>query len=284
MADFDRILSVAKHVRVYDHYAAMLCPFHDDRKPSLLVYRDGWFICKACQARGTLETLYRQLAGWSSFPATPPVNWSVPRIPQDLGELEDIAWAAHEALLSFDSLRWYLRMRGVEDRIETCYLGWHEGWYTIPVFDRDMEFHGLCMRAGRHIEEITGLRFYAAPAGVWPTIYCPRWADVMEAKRVAVVFGLFDALALCSLRIPVFTVAGGGKGAFKAEWLDDFRVEIVIIPDEGEEPEALTLANQLGWRGSVHRLHYPDGLKDPCDFLEHGKRQQLEAELCPLFL
>ena len=46
------------------------------------------------------------------------------------------------------------------------------------------------------------------------------------------------------------------------EALDWLRKKIIIIPDEGEVPDAMKIAKQLGWRGEVKQIKYPDGTKD----------------------
>ena len=101
-------------------------------------------------------------------------------------------------------------------------------------------------------------------------MYCPDWALARSAPALAVVYGLFDALALSDLRFPVVTPTSG-KGNMSPEWLEEFRKPIYIIPDKGEEGTALYLSSKLGWRGHVLLIDYPDDVKDPAGFLEVGK-------------
>jgi len=41
-----------------------LCPFHNDHKPSMIIYKEsGWFKCYACQANGPLSKLVEKITG-----------------------------------------------------------------------------------------------------------------------------------------------------------------------------------------------------------------------------
>jgi len=74
------------------------------------------------------------------------------------------------------------------------------------------------------------------------------------------------------------TTTGGAK-SFKAEWLTDYRKNVIIVPDKGEEEQAYRLAKDLGWRASVKRLAYPNDYKDPNDYMRNGRGKDLLYEL-----
>lgn len=261
-------------VQSYGHYFACRCVFHDDTRPSLMVYKDGFFRCSACGVSGNFDKLWRKLQGWDiSKPVKEATSFHTPLLPTTLPELEVVVGEAHEALMKFDTFQWYLKNRGVEGRIEVCQLGWWNSWVTIPVFDEHHALQGVVLRASSAIQHATGQRF-AQPLGQKGMMYVPDWHLFNHGKAVAVVFGMFDALALSDLRLPVCT-STSGKGSFKAEWLDNVRKPIYIIPDLGEEDAAMKLAGQLGWRGNVVRLPYPVDCKDPAGYLETGRRDQL---------
>jgi len=265
-------------VQTYDNYMAAICPFHEDSKPSLLVFKDGWFRCLACGASGSFDKLYRKLVGWdASQQVREATSFSDPNLPSDLSELEIVISEAHEALLKFDQFRWYLKNRGVDGRIEICRLGWWNGWYTIPIFNPHMELQGAVLRANATIQQATGQRF-AQPHGQKGMMYNPSWNTYNNRKTLAIVFGMFDALAVSDLGYAVVT-STSGKDSFHAEWLDEWRKKIVIFPDEGEYDTAMKLANKLGWRAEVAKIDYPDGVKDPCGFLETDRRSQLNILL-----
>lgn len=275
---FGQLRDMLERVQSYENYMAAICPFHEDEKPSLLVFKDGWFRCLACGVSGGYEKLHRKLLGWdASRVVREATAFSGPTLPRDLNELEIIISEAHEALLKFDQFQWYLKNRGVAGRIESCRLGWWNGWYTIPIFDPHMALKGAVLRANSTIQQATGQRFLQPP-GQRGMMYCPNWHLYNTRKALAVVFGMFDALAVSDLSYAVVT-STSGKDSFKAEWLDGWRKRIVIFPDDGEYDSAMKLANSLGWRAEVCKIAYPDDVKDPAGFLETGRRDHLNAVL-----
>lgn len=275
---FDAIRELLPGARSYSNYVSGLCPFHDDKKPSLLVYRDGYFTCLGCGVFGNYEKLYRKLKGHDfSRAIAPEKEFSAPRLPTDLREQENLVEMAHDSLLQFEQLRWYLENRGVTGRIEACRLGWYRGWYTIPIYSHYGEYQGVVLRAGGEIQKVSGLRFIQ-PHGQKPLMYCPDWVLLERAPAIALVFGMFDALVLSDMRFAVVTPIGG-QLHFNPEWLAPFRKPVVIIPDKGEEESANKLANKLGWRSKVLRLQYPENIKDPAGFAETRQLRLLQAQI-----
>jgi hypothetical protein len=271
----DKLLKVSS----YEGYVAAVCPFHEDSRPSMLIWEDGkFFKCQSCGVSGSFEKLWRKLLGWdSSRVVAEATNFKGPRLPSDLAQLSVVINEAHESLLQFDQFQWYLKNRGVEGRIEACRIGFWDGWYSIPIYDEEHHLQGAMFRANATIQKGTGQRFIH-PDGQLNLMYCPDWRLLRTAKAVAVVFGMFDALALSDLRFAVVT-STSGKDSFKPEWLDSVRKPIYVIPDKGEETSAITLAGKLGWRGHVLKLEYPDDIKDPDGYLENNKRDQLIAQI-----
>lgn len=266
-------------------YLLMTCPWHDDAKQSLLVYPDGWVCMGECNTTGSLDKLYSELnkPGSTRRSATDKFAGRPPRVPSRPDKLAEFIWAAHDTIKRNTSHRWYLRQRGVEDRIETCKLGWHEGWVVVPVFSRDGEVVGAYLRAGPQAERVTGLRF-TQPVGQKPMMYVPEWPLLRDTTRpLAVVYGMFDALSLSELRIPVATTIGGAT-SFDANWLAFWPNRVILLPDRGEEDIARELSAGLGWKGRVKYLDYPEDCDDPADYLQTGKRKQLLAELAPEFM
>src|SRR3990167_5024820 len=108
-------------------YLLMRCPWHDDRKKSLLVFPDGWWRCIGeCNASGRLEKLYAELMspGATSRSAEDSFTGRPPRIPSDPEGMAYFVYNAHDAMIHNESYRWYLEQRGVDGRIEPCKLGW----------------------------------------------------------------------------------------------------------------------------------------------------------------
>ena len=104
-------------------------------------------------------------------------------------------------------------------------------------------------------------------------MYLPRYGQLdrpfeQQPALLFVTFGLFDAMTLSLLGYPAAT-STIGKGSFRAEWLDGWSGRIAVLPDLTEEREAHLLVRDLGWRGTVLELPYPEGTKDPNDFYQH---------------
>lgn len=57
----DTVLSSLSEVKKVKGGYTALCPFHDDHNPSLMVFENGGFYCRACQEKGTLYYLARHL-------------------------------------------------------------------------------------------------------------------------------------------------------------------------------------------------------------------------------
>jgi DNA primase len=254
----------APGARRYDGYLALLCPFHDDHKPSLFVWPDGWFKCMSCGERGRWQKLHDKLNGFIARPsifrssATPTLN----------GIVEDVAEGAHRTLQMFPVFNAYLKRRGVEGMIDKCMLGWYEGWYTIPAWDEDNKFAGMAMRASTAVEEASGMRHFIPP-GQPALLYVPLRREFEKAERIYIVFGIFDALVMAAAGYPVCTVIGGHR-AFNAGLVEHIRKPIIVVPDHGEEGQAVLLRNKLGWRGRHHFVDWPDGCKDPNDLVMNG--------------
>lgn len=269
--------------KVYGNYVSLVCPYHEDTKPSLLAFRDGWFTCMACDMSGSLEQLQRKLEGVDTrlpYSSYSPADY-LPRVGgSTLDEYEIYAETAHVLIEEFPEQAWYLKMRGVDSRILPNRLGWADGWYTFPVYSRDLLFKGFVMRASPDVEYRTGLRYFI-PQGQRPNMFVPDWRLLDVENRIFVVYGILDALALSVLRFPVVTTSGG-KSSFNADWLQRYRKRIVIIPDKGEEQTAYKLARDIGYRAKVAKLPYPAQMKDPADFLAAGKGRELQCLLTSL--
>ena len=266
------------HMMSRGYYLAH-CLWHDDAKKSLLVFPDGWYRCLGCDVSGPLEKLYAELMapGITARGAQDIVRGRPPKIPVEPEEMARFVYNAHDALIRNASYRWYLEQRGVDGRIETCRLGWHDGWVTVPIFDQEDNLQGVILRAGPQAEKASGLRFTQVE-GQRSMLYCPDWALLRDKKVVAVVFGIFDALTLAELRIPVVTVTGGDR-TFTPDHLTSIRNRCIIIPDKKAEGAAAELSAGLGWRGKVKRLLYPNGFTDLNDYVTGGRAKDLLREL-----
>ena len=260
------ILSILPRARRYEDYIAGTCPFHHDTAPSLLVYEDG-FRCQACGKQGSLKYLYAKLQGKPfvlSLEKKQRFSWR-------LGA-EEIWKRSYACLQKNPNLDIGIRNRGISRRtVQQLKLGYYQGWYVVPIFDDLGTFLGAVARAGGAIEENCE-RFSNSP-GPAKVYYEPNG----PAPYMFFPFGIFDAISIWDCGFPAGTWIAGKSVAASA--LNFFRGRIIIVPDKDEEPEARHLADQLGWRGSVLLLDYPEGAKDPNDYLKLGLRKQLIKQL-----
>ena len=273
------------HREMSKGYVLTHCPWHDDNSMSLLVFEDGWYKCLAhCEGSGPngsgrIERLYEELAnpGVIRRPKNGNKAYTAPpRLPTDIEDIERLVWKAHDELLRDDEKKWYLKQRGIEDRVEIAKLGWYNGWITVPIFAENRTVRGVYMRSTPPEEKISGLRF-TQPEGQRPMMYCPNWRLLKSSPTAVVVYGMIDALVLSSLQLPVITTTGGSK-SFDPAWLDEWRKPVVIVPDEeGDDMAASELAAALGWRAKILRLPYDDNIHDPADYAKDSvnKRQEL---------
>ncbi len=287
-AEVQQLLDRLQGVHEYKGYWSALCPFHDDTKPSLLIYPDGWYRCTACGAKGDMRSLDRQVAGWAvpsvkkhteSFNPPKPA-FDDPNISQveKKSKTEQYIYICHQTLKKFEEqLGWYLRLRGLENRVEPQILGWDAGWYTVPVYDVDHKFQGYVARADQSIQQTTGMRYYSPQEEM---LYIPDWPLVKANSYMFIVYGILDALTLADMRFPVATGTTGKT--INPDLFEKFRTRIIVIPDKGEETDAITLVGQLGWRGKLGKLQYPDDCKDANDYFRTKKRERLLTELVRL--
>lgn len=249
----------------YSNYFMAVCPFHNDHSPSLMVHEDG-FRCKACGARGSLQKLERKVAfGFRPRSTTVSILPRWKSWEREYGDLDGIAEFAHSNVLRHKKYRKYYEKRKCEDFIERGRLGYLDGWSVIPIPDRNGRIIDIVVRA---VSGKGDTRYVVAPAssdlpsGFRP-LYVPNWKRVIASDVVYVVFGIFDAISLELCGLPAVTGITGKS--LCAESLASMRKRFFIIPDHNEERDAHKLANDLGWRGRVKELSFPDGTKDTDD-------------------
>ncbi len=268
---FDEIENLLVGVQEHNGYISALCPFHEDQKPSLLVWKSDppFFRCMGCNEQGSLGKLLRQLQGWEAPKIVSGDKSHTHILPSDIDELETLCYSAHTMLMAnYDPLANYLINRGVENCIKPCNLGYVSGLYTIPIYDDKHNFIGAVGRTSPAKQIEIGLRF-DTPTGQGALLYVPDWKLVSNSDYLVVVFGMFDALALTATGLPACT-ATAGKESTTPVMLEQFRKPIYVIPDKGEEKTGMNLVNRLGWRGRLITVTYPDGCKDPANLVQKG--------------
>jgi DNA primase len=277
LADIKIIL---KNYQEYSTYIAAICPFHDDSHPSMMVYSDH-FYCKACNANGSLDKLRDQLTHFTVSELKSKFGKKVDfRNPLtsflDGKTASDFAYEANENIRKHPGADTYLKKRKIDHLIDELTLGYWQQWYIFPVRDEYGDIVNVVARANESIQEAKQVR-YIVPNGSDPMLYVPSWKSIRKADKVYVVYGIIDAITLYSLGFPVVT---GINGKFSdPDLLSRIRKPIIIVPDQGEETDAVKLAARLSWRGNVHRLQYPDGTKDPSDIYMRFGSQRLSTAL-----
>lgn len=262
--------------RTYPDYLLLRCPFHGDRKPSLIVNARGWFNCLACGATGTHRDLEARLTLGGVYQIVQPARGLTPLLPK----YEDTEWVNEFLKISYGQAKLYPYMMDymLTDRGISAYVlnenrvGIYENWFVIPT-----NHDGAVLRSIPSFEKETSLRFIHL-IGQPNSMYRPMNGKLRVDPALFVVFGMIDALYLASLAYEVVTPTAGVL-SFDPAWLDDERRTIFILPDEGEEEAAGILASKLGWRGVVYRLHYPTDCKDPNDYYQRGHERLLRLEL-----
>lgn len=263
----------------YGHYAMGLCPFHDDHNPSLQV-TDRGYKCKSCGAKGNLSTLQDKLNPMLSRKKEikeKTGHKSIFPFYEDLDGLRDLLLSAHDRLMASAHLHFYLQKRGVDDISLLCKLGWYNNKYTVPVFDRDGKIMGGIARSGSTCDD-KKLRF-DSPPGQPPMLYVPDWELLEQSNHIFLTFGIFDALTVRSLGFASCTPTVG-KDSVNPRWFDEINKRIYIIPDKGEEHDALMLVSKLGLRGRILEIDYDaTATKDPNEFATAMGRGKLREVL-----
>jgi DNA primase len=250
----------------YSNYFMALCPFHQDRTPSLFVYEDGTFRCAACGKKGKHKFLDQYTGShFRSVTMTQSQSRVLPRWrkwEQKYGDLDGIARHAHELLKRYPQFQTYFKRRKIHEYVDFGQFGYLDGWAVFPVYSLEQRLVDIVVRA---VARKGDTRYCIAPAdrlGARP-LYSPDWALVQAASTVYVVYGIVDAWSVHAIGLPVVTGITGKS--VSADQLKPLGKRFVIVPDLDEEREAYSLANQLGWRAKVKKISYEVGCKDPDD-------------------
>ena len=256
--------------KLYDNYVLMQCVFHDDRKPSLLVYPDK-YRCLSCDAWGKTQDLLYQLQSHSVIFS--PQKTKFLRNPFNRWLKEESLFGtlktAYRALRDFPQQGSYLYKRKLEKELITkLKCGYLDGYYLIPILDELQKPLGALARAG---ESITEARYFVPRGQDANLLYSPDWQAIRDSKECYLTFGVFDSIAIHQCGRPAMSTTTGKR--LHPSALQDFRKKIIIVPDRGEEKDAKILANQLGWRGRTFIPKYPVGTKDPSEMHNIGQLQ-----------
>lgn len=261
MNKLDKLEGKLDRVKRYENYLLSLCPFHDDHNPSFLVYEE-YYVCKACGKKGKTTALLDKLdysyvqPSRSFYTNNPWTGWLRSY------SLEEVTKKAYNVLQKLPHQGIYLHRRGIDHELITnLKIGYLDGWYTIPVFDKQNNLIGSVARIGDTESDVR----YMTPPDQEMLLYCPNWRRLEASRSVFIVYGMIDSVSLEKLGLASLTGTLGKN--LDAELLRDIRKRMYIIPDNGEEKEANILASELGWRGHTTVPDYPYDAKDVNDLL-----------------
>jgi len=215
----------------------------------------------SCGAKGSLEKLYEKVSGRVVAREKNPYNpaqkiwhtWF-----EKYGSVQAIAKLAHLELVNNPERGHYLKQRLIDSQIKVGKIGFLGGFYTFPVRDEYDVVQGIVARASPTIQTKT-LRYTVSP-NCPQKLYVPVWRKVLKDEYLYLCYGTLDAWTLVMAGYAGITGISGQELNYHN--VDRFRKPMFIIPDLGEEKNALELQTKLGWRGMSLFLDFPDGCKD----------------------
>jgi DNA primase len=293
------------------------CPFHEDERPSLVVYPDTEsFYCFGCQAGGDVISFVRRAEGLGFLEAVTRLagerggtgqRRALPGERLSLAERMVLTAACglyHELLLRNPAALRYLASRGVGMRVvRRCRLGYADGRSLRPYLER----HRLGIRrvvdlgllwpggseplAGRVIvPELRGgeciwLLGRALDDAVQPRYWAisrPKpilgYTRVQGRPHVMVTEGAFDYLTGVGWGLPICALLGTHVRAGRLGFLERAaRVDLVFDTDAAGRQAAAELAARLGPRARVITL--PEGVKDLSDLGRRPDGRKVFARL-----
>lgn len=245
----------------YENSIWSLCIFHTDSRPSFMVHAD-YYNCQSCGAHGKTSKLLEKLEGHIAQPSVSQFNnpWSAWTRKESLSDVLKNSWVTLKNRPSN-----YLIKRGVSEEIQIKLgLGIRDNWITFPITDKNNVIVGAVARAG---EGNNSTSKYVVPNGQNPNlIYVPSWKRLEKQNKIYVTFGIIDAVSLYICGVAACSTTNG-KRLSEIYVFNDYRKQIKLIPDLGEERDAKMIAAKLGWRGSVMKMNYPPDTKDCNDIL-----------------
>jgi 5S rRNA maturation endonuclease (ribonuclease M5) len=219
-----------------------VCPWHDDRKPSLTVYStpDPHHHCFACEAHGDAIDLIRHFDSCDVKAARERleeiVGLSAPNIPQGPGEIKAIyRYTDEEGELLFEVLRYEPKNFRQRKPDPNGGMTWKLDDVRKPLY---------------------------------------RLPKVLRADEVWLVEGEKDVETLERFDLTATTTAGGANAPWLSEYSDALTGKTVYIVPDNDEPgrkRAQRIRRQLqGHADHVLIVEIPGPHKDVSDFIEAG--------------
>lgn len=246
----------------YEGYISSLCIFHQDTTPSLLIYPDR-YRCLACGAKGRTTHLLAKLEGRIIQPTAKALNPHLWNYLSEDFDIEDVVIEAQHRLHANPDNAFYLtHERKIPQKLlNTLRVGYLDGFFIFPIMGEHRELQGIVARAGSVAQKQYNVR-YLIPPHQPALLYVPDWKLVNESHIVYVTFGILDAITLSMVNLPAISGTSGHN--VPLDLFKDIRKQIIFIPDGDRADNKLVakLVSQLGWRGKIMKLDYPDDTKD----------------------
>lgn len=239
-----------------------LCPFHDDRTPSLHIdikrNIDGriapFFFCTACGKVFDQLLAAFDIAAFHLFEGlaleTEAARRSSPTIHRDAPATDrehETVERAHSALLQDgERLELLSRHRGLSEQTIRCHrLGFFSG-YVVPIYLDRILINRRTYRPGWDPSGLRGSK-WDAPPGSSMALY-PDPVGMQREKGILLVEGELDALIARQYGFPAWTHTGGATAGLRPEWKAYFRAKSVALCydcDSAGRSGALKAARQL---------------------------------------
>ena len=189
-------LSEKLDCRHYGNYLAAVCVFHEDSRPSLMVYPDT-YRCLSCGAFGKTQDLLNKLSNTALLFTKTKRDFNNPFsrwLRNDT--VSNVCRKSSLLLTSQPTLGQYLHKRGIAHP-QQFGIGYRDDWYTFPITDASGDTQGAVARA--NADTNTSISKYVIPHDQDPNLlYIPDWQLINNASQVYLTFGIIDALSLSS--------------------------------------------------------------------------------------
>lgn len=254
------------------------CPFHDDKKPSLSVWKDHWR-CWACNVGGDVIDFVGYMRYGTAYDkrnhfrdilmflggarqetvsmTAPPVlaqTQVVERLPLQATQIDVMEWHMTMPL----ARRQYWQSRGLSDAtINAFKLGWDGKRYTIPALAQRHLF-GVKRRQSEIADGLLGK--YVSIKGSRVGIF--NFDILAHTRSIVICEGEIDAMLLLQYGYPAVSSTGGAS-SWREEWAVFFphMTDIVVLYDNdkaGLEGANVVCKSLPGAR----IVHLPHGVKD----------------------
>lgn len=261
----------------YGHYLSVRCLFHDDGHASLMIYPD-WYKCLACGASGKTKSLLDKVKKHQIVPVwtDATAQHKIVRNPftqwlqfYDLPVLLKENWQFYNNHIEFGT--YLIKTRCIsQDVRRKIGIGLRDNFYTFPI-RKDKKIVGA---VARHGEGACATRYFVPKCQDPNLLYIPDEDIIKSSSVMFITFGILDAVSIYQMGFAGASTTNGKR--IDPRSLQEYRKRIIFLPDKGEYIEAVKIASQLGWRGKVIKIDYPDDCKDPNDLLRKYPDQLLD--------